>query len=294
MAARILIVDDSPDILYNLEITLMCNDYEVISATNGKEALSLLASGNLPDLIISDIMMPEIDGYEFFNEVSKNPVWNHIPFIFLTAKSTAEDIRMGKMLGADDYITKPFKNEDLLATVVGKLSRAEKTKSVMQSIEEKLAVLGTKDYPVIIDEEKKLILLLWIEWDESHGPKLRGMCPISANLPYDIEKVAMQLFHGTAVIYGFEEWSGSQGVLLHIKNIDMDGYLFFDNMEDAGIRGGKKQYLLAVMAPKINYLQSFNIKGILETISENIKNRLEINLEKFWSEIIDIISKTLF
>ena len=83
MKPLILLVEDNPGVLLNITVTLEFNEYEVISATNGKEGLSTLAKiERLPDLIISDIMMPEMDGYEFFENVSENPKWNQIPFSF--------------------------------------------------------------------------------------------------------------------------------------------------------------------------------------------------------------------
>ena len=89
----ILIVDDNEDILFHLGIIIEENGYQTQTATSGADALELLSNiKELPDLIISDIMMPEMDGYEFFVEVSSNPLWYRIPFIFLTAKSTPEDI----------------------------------------------------------------------------------------------------------------------------------------------------------------------------------------------------------
>jgi DNA-binding response OmpR family regulator len=84
----------------------------------------------LPDLILADIMMPLMDGYAFYERVRANPYLNHIPFIFLTAKSSEVDVRLGKELGADDYLTKPFSPEDLLASVRGKLRRVEQQREL--------------------------------------------------------------------------------------------------------------------------------------------------------------------
>ena len=120
----LLVVDDNKDIIFNLKILLEKRGYDVITSMSGDKALKTLSTlSNTPDMIISDIMMPNMDGYEFFNAISTHSKWNQIPFLFLTAKSTPEDIRLGKMLGADDYITKPFNEEDLIASVSGKISR---------------------------------------------------------------------------------------------------------------------------------------------------------------------------
>ena len=93
----VMVVDDNEDILFNLQLLLESNKFEVITANSGKKALNVLKTvPNLPDVIISDIMMPELDGYEFFRIVTNNPLWNQIPFVFLTARSSSEDIRFGR------------------------------------------------------------------------------------------------------------------------------------------------------------------------------------------------------
>ena len=117
-------MDIKKDLLFNLELILKANDFAPILAKNGREALDRLAElDKVPDLIISDIFMPQMNGYQFFKKISDNPLWNRIPFIFLTARAKPEDIRLGKLLGADDYITKPFDEKDLLASINGRLER---------------------------------------------------------------------------------------------------------------------------------------------------------------------------
>ncbi|MHA1170400.1 MAG: response regulator [Candidatus Hodarchaeales archaeon] len=292
MLSRILVVDDSPDILYNLELTLMLNEYEVVTASDAGEALNILESADLPDLIISDIMMPEMDGYEFYKKVSANPLWNHIPFIFLTAKASSDDIRFGKMLGVDDYITKPFDDEDLLATVAGKLKRYSKSISLTKTVNDKLTELGVTSFQTTSLVNKDLISVLWSSWDEIYGPKIMDYHPKESNLPYNLETINTQLFNGTVLIYGSdEEQSDSQGILLSIKNINMDGYVFFDAMTAENVRGGKQQFMLAVLAPEINYLQSVMIRKEFEQISKKIKNGSVLEMKDVWENVTDIILK---
>ncbi len=104
---RILIVDDEP-INIKLLWEIVQQDYEVSVATNGREALRLARSKNPPDLILLDIMMPEIDGYEVCRRLKADPATQNIPVIFITAKSEDEDETLGLKLGAVDYITKPI------------------------------------------------------------------------------------------------------------------------------------------------------------------------------------------
>jgi len=117
----ILIVDDNVDILVNLQLILEFNDYKVYSAENGKQAIKILQELDpLPNLIISDILMPEMNGYEFFNTISKNPQWSNIPFIFLTAYSPLEDQLIDK-ISDEDIIFKPYKEDELLQIISKKL-----------------------------------------------------------------------------------------------------------------------------------------------------------------------------
>ncbi|MGD2058014.1 MAG: response regulator [Anaerolineales bacterium] len=118
----ILVVEDDLALLEGVGELLKLSNYQVITATNGLEALALLDEYK-PDLIVSDIMMPEMDGYAFHAAVRERPDMFTVPFIFLTARGEKRDIRKGKASGVDDYITKPFDDEDLLVAVESKLKR---------------------------------------------------------------------------------------------------------------------------------------------------------------------------
>ena len=115
---RILIVEDNKDTQFLLSRLLEFSNYESVIASNGKDALlKLLKMKKLPDLIMSDIGMPIMDGLEFFKEVSNSTKLSKIPFIFLTARSSPEDISYGRNLGVDDYITKPIGIENLILKI---------------------------------------------------------------------------------------------------------------------------------------------------------------------------------
>lgn len=122
-AACVLIVEDQPSVRACLEQILTMSGYCVLAADDGHEALEVLRSENI-DLILADIMMPNMDGYQLYEQVTKNPEWVRIPFIYLTARVLEGDIRYGKELGVDDYLVKPIEAKDLLAAVGGKLRRA--------------------------------------------------------------------------------------------------------------------------------------------------------------------------
>jgi len=119
---RILVVDDNPELVDGVKLTLEMEGFRVLTASSGADALAILKR-TVPDLILADIMMPEMDGYELYERVHKNERWLKVPFLFLTAKTDKVDIRRGKEMGADDYITKPFEPQDLVAAVQGRLKR---------------------------------------------------------------------------------------------------------------------------------------------------------------------------
>ncbi len=122
--ARILIVEDDLNLLEGIQTVLELDNYSVISVENGKLALNVLRESAVPpDLIVSDIMMPQMDGIQLLHEVRKVSAWIKIPFIFLTARSEKSDIQRGKQLGVDDYLIKPFDAEDLLIAVESRLNR---------------------------------------------------------------------------------------------------------------------------------------------------------------------------
>lgn len=118
----ILVVDDDETILSSMVDILRLKGYRLLMAANGVQAMNVLQH-HIPDLILSDIAMPEMDGYQFFEAVRENPAWVTIPFIFLTARGQQKDIRLGYGLGVDHYITKPFEPDDVLVAVENRLQR---------------------------------------------------------------------------------------------------------------------------------------------------------------------------
>jgi len=121
---RILVVEDYQPMVGAIASILELNGYTVSTAVNGVEALEIMEDV-IPDLIIADILMPEMDGYAFYQEVQRHPEWSSIPFVFLTSMAEREDIQKGRDLGVDSYITKPFDPEDLVATARAELEAAQ-------------------------------------------------------------------------------------------------------------------------------------------------------------------------
>jgi len=120
----ILVVDDEKDIVEMMQFNLQRNGYGVITAHNGNDALAM-AQRHMPDLIVLDLMMPGLDGNEVTRRLKADPKTSKIPIIILTAKGEETDIVVGLTMGADDYVTKPFKIKILMARLGAVLRRAE-------------------------------------------------------------------------------------------------------------------------------------------------------------------------
>ena len=128
MSKKIVLIEDNKAVRENIEEILELANYKVASAPNGKKGVDLVNKEN-PDLIICDIMMPELDGYGVLHMLSKSPKTSGIPFIFLTAKADRSDMRKGMEMGADDFITKPFDDVELLNAIETRLKKTELLKS---------------------------------------------------------------------------------------------------------------------------------------------------------------------
>jgi len=121
---RILVIEDEPEMRRNIAALLRYRNYEPIEAENGRKGVEL-ARREKPDLILCDVMMPELDGYGVLQALQEDTTLALVPFIFLTAKGEKNDLRSGMNLGADDYLTKPVANKDLVSAIEARLRRSE-------------------------------------------------------------------------------------------------------------------------------------------------------------------------
>ncbi|MCI0746178.1 MAG: response regulator transcription factor [Verrucomicrobia subdivision 3 bacterium] len=121
---KILVIEDEPEMRRNITTLLRYHDYEPIAAENGRQGVEA-AHRQKPDLILCDVMMPELDGYGVLQALQTDASLARIPFIFLTAKGEKDDLRSGMNLGADDYLTKPVANADLVRAIETRLRRSE-------------------------------------------------------------------------------------------------------------------------------------------------------------------------
>lgn len=134
---EILVIEDNPEVRENIAELLSLSGYEVRTAEHGKIGVAAVQEKK-PDLILCDVMMPELDGFGVLRVLGQNPQTMDIPFVFLTAKAEREDFRKGMGLGADDYVTKPFDDVELLNIIEMRLKKAERIKQQFDGSKESL------------------------------------------------------------------------------------------------------------------------------------------------------------
>jgi putative two-component system response regulator len=173
----LLVVEDDPAMLIALRDILENAGYVILTAENGQEALDILTNSK-PELILSDIAMPIMDGFELLEAVRQRPSGATIPFIFLTARGTREDIFTGKSLGVDDYITKPVTSKELLSAVRARLQRADEFAMIAQLLAAKdsLRVLANaienKRYHVERVNDYAQAIAKELGWEDKHRDAL--------------------------------------------------------------------------------------------------------------------------
>jgi len=177
MSKKVLIIEDNNDIRENVVEILELANYQVFEANNGKTGVEL-AIQHLPDVILCDIMMPELDGYGVLYLLNKNTETAAIPFIFLTAKAERLDLRKGMEMGADDYLTKPFDDMELLHAIETRLKKKEQQQNFYSSSLDRLNTLvsknsGLAELKKIIQERKsrqfKKNQVIYYEGDKGNG-----------------------------------------------------------------------------------------------------------------------------
>lgn len=150
MSKRLLVVDDEPNLLRAVAACLKAGGYEVTTSRSGREALVQLAEA-VPDLVVSDIRMPGMDGYQLARQLRRSPRTALVPIVFLTARDETADRIEGFRAGVDAYLTKPFEPEELIAVVNGILHRVERTHSQIARL---VGTTAVEDAPVPFQDEE--------------------------------------------------------------------------------------------------------------------------------------------
>jgi DNA-binding NarL/FixJ family response regulator len=166
---KILVIEDEAETLENLVLMLEMEGFKPLSAPNGRVGLAL-AKRELPDVVLCDVSMPELDGYGVLESLRADSATVSIPFIFLTAKGDKKDLRTGMNLGADDYLTKPASAEEVLSAINARLDRHnEKEQAAMAKVELKPNFDSAKPLEALGLTPRESEVLLWIAQGKSNG-----------------------------------------------------------------------------------------------------------------------------
>lgn len=159
MSSKILVVDDEKNILELIRFNLELNQFNVVTAMDGEEAIALIKETAEIDLVILDLMLPNIDGIEVCKILKRNEKTKNIPIIMLTAKGTETDKIFGLETGADDYVTKPFSVKELTARVKAQLRRSDKIKQDDEVIVVNKMQINKKQHSVTINNNRIVLTL---------------------------------------------------------------------------------------------------------------------------------------
>src|ERR1041385_6197491 len=166
---KILVIEDEAATLENLVLMLEMEGFKPLSASNGRAGVAV-AKRELPDVILCDVSMPELDGYGVLETLRADNATVSIPFIFLTAKGDKKDLRTGMNLGADDYLTKPASAEEVLNAIQARLDRhEEKESAAIAKVELKANFESAKPLEALGLTPREAEVLLWIAQGKSNG-----------------------------------------------------------------------------------------------------------------------------
>jgi CRP/FNR family transcriptional regulator, polysaccharide utilization system transcription regulator len=282
---KILIIEDNLDVRENTAEILELANYHVLTAENGKIGVELAKSEN-PDLIICDIMMPELDGYGVIHMLSRIPKTSTIPFIFLSAKADKSDIRKGMNLGADDYITKPFDETQLLDAIEIRLKKSERLNHQFS---------GENGFPKFIEEAKGIAELndLNIELKSKNYPKKTEIFQEGgfANYLYYIKKGTVKLFktddYGKEIVLEIFKENDYFGYLALMENINYTESALA--MEDAELIPIPKEVFLNLLQKNREVTNKF-----IKLLTKNVKEKEERMLKLAYAPVRERAADALF
>ncbi len=294
MKPLIFLVEDDEVLIKNFKIFFEMNDYDLVTALNGRQGLDVLSNlESPPDIIISDILMPEMDGYEFYMKVSEKTEWSRIPFFFLSGKTEPDDVRFGKMLGADDYITKPFSPKDLLVKIKIKIKESREIRKNSKILEEKLKdILKFEEPSLETLSRADFYYIFQMSWDDNKGPVILDYFPKNLIPSLNLKNLTTQLYSTLIKIYEFEQVLEKNQFIMRIVKDLIDAYALIDKMEDSSViapKSGKGTFMVCAITPNFHYLNSKRIRGILTKIAFNIKAKKELNIKEYWEQLSQIV-----
>lgn len=291
MKPLILIVEDEKDTLFQLKEFLELNDYEVSTAINGKDGLeTLLNLKSTPDLIISDIIMPEMNGYDFYMKVSEKLSWSKIPFFFLTGKAETDDVRFGKMLGVDDYITKPYSLKDVLVKIEKKITENKNNILTSNMIEGNLIKIWKSNATTSIEDLDKIkfLYIFYMIWENEKDPLLVDYYPKNEIPSLNLKEIITQLYASLVKIYDYKEIVKSEKYVFRLTINLIDVYILIEKNNEMNPNDGNGTHMLSAISPNFHYFQSERIKGILSDIATMIRNDKKWDIREYWEKMLVI------
>ena len=281
----VLVIDDNSDIRDNTAEILELAGYKTFTAENGKKGVEA-ALRERPDVIVCDIMMPELDGYGVLHLLRKNAVTEHIPFVFLTAKTERNDFRKGMEMGADDYITKPFDDIELLNAIEVRLKRSEilessytssqqgvsqfikdvKDSGLLKHLSEQYGVESYSKKQTVYQQEKRPRFLFYLS---------KGKIKAFKSHPDGKEYITDLYSQGDFVGYT---------ALIEDKNYDDSAVV----LEDAEIMQIPKEDFLQMIYSDMNIAAKF-----IRIITQNVKEKEERLLNLAYSSLRKRVAKAL-
>ena len=267
---KVLLIEDDSVLRENTAELLELSKYEVITASNGKKGVKA-AKTHLPNVIVCDIMMPELDGYAVLAKLSNDKSTMHIPFIFLSAKTEKEDIRKGMNLGADDYLTKPFEENDLINAIESRLARTEILKELEypekeyeSHIEDDIKTIH--EFKNYLDDNGEEIEFSQGEEIYREGGNVHMVYLILKGIvkTHKLDENGKELITG---IYNADEFFGFSSLTAHEVYEE-----YATAMEDSALVGVNKEKLTAVL--KVNHGLALELMHILAESLTDAKQQL--------------------
>ena len=289
MDPTIFLIEDDDVLVQNLKLFMEMHKFKLISASNGKEGLKLLSNlKQNPDVIISDILMPEMDGYDFYMKVAENSEWSRIPFFFLSGKAEPDDVRFGEILGADDYITKPFKSKELLKRIKKTIKKHSKISKDSKVLEEELKEILKFEEPSLKKHRRaEFFYIYYMVWNDESEPILKEHFPRNEIPSLNLKDLTSQLYSTLIKMYKFEELSESSQFTLRVVKDLVDAYALIDKLEHK-TQSEEGTFMLCAITPNSHYLQSQMIRDVLSKIASKIKTNKEWNVKDYWELLLDI------
>ncbi|MFW9875097.1 MAG: PleD family two-component system response regulator [Candidatus Thorarchaeota archaeon] len=286
----ILLIEDDKTLVRSLKMFMEMNNFRIISAHNGKNGLDLLSNlEKLPDLIISDILMPEMDGYDFYMKVSENHEWSRIPFIFLSGRAEPDDVRFGKLLGADDYVTKPFNSQEFLQRIRETIQKNLENQKTSKVIEQELKEILKFEEPNLKKHRRAdFFYIFYLVWNSETGPEIIDFFPKNEIPSLNLKELTTQLYSTLIKIYNFEELSKINQFTIRVVRDLVDAYALVDKLEVNLSQNGTETFMVCAITPNSHYLQSKAIMEVLGKFAARIKTDKALNIKDYWEHLVKI------